>query len=222
MAVLARVFGSRSPTNEAAAAEERLAVASQLQLTWWRFRRHKLACISGVVVILFYLVVIFADFLAYADPHDTDAKRSHIPPQGIHLFDNGAFRPFVYGLKQTRDPRTFKINEPTLPVGGAFTGFFKPTKICQGPNVLFVLDYGDSNLARTDSTKGPGFLRYNLTGGAPTFVRRDTSIADARGIAADQAGNVYVSCIAREFISSMNTVAPKAMISFAARKVSSA
>jgi peptide/nickel transport system permease protein len=90
--------------------EERFAVASQLQLTWWRFRRHRVAVVSGVVVILFYLVVIFADFLAYADPHDTDAKRSHIPPQGIHLFDNGAFRPFVYGLKQTRDPRTFKIS----------------------------------------------------------------------------------------------------------------
>ncbi len=82
----------------------------QLQLTWWRFRRHRLAVVSGIVVILFYLVVIFADFLAYADPHDTDSQRSHIPPQGLHLFDDGAFRPFVYGLKQTRDLRTFKIS----------------------------------------------------------------------------------------------------------------
>ncbi len=48
-------------------AEERFAVASQLQLTWWRFRRHKLAVASLVVVGLFYLVVVFADFLAIAE-----------------------------------------------------------------------------------------------------------------------------------------------------------
>ena len=32
-------------------AEEKVAVASQLQLTWWRFRRHRLAVWSGVVVL---------------------------------------------------------------------------------------------------------------------------------------------------------------------------
>src|SRR4029079_8594437 len=53
---------------------------------------------------------IFADFLAYADPHDSDARRSHIPPQGIHLFDNGSFKPYVYGLTQKRDFRTFKLS----------------------------------------------------------------------------------------------------------------
>jgi len=30
-------------------------------------------------VIAFYVVVLLADFLAYADPHATDSKRSHIP-----------------------------------------------------------------------------------------------------------------------------------------------
>ena len=100
---------------DAPTAEERFAVATQLQLTWWRFRRHKLAVVAAVVVILFYLVVIFADFLAYTDPHDSDSRRSHIPPQGIHLFDDGAFRPFVYGLTQKRDFRTFKLSyAPTL------------------------------------------------------------------------------------------------------------
>lgn len=103
-------FRPKPAAPDERALEERFAVASQLQLTWWRFRRHRLAIVSGITVILFYLVVIFADFLAYADPHDTDSQRSHIPPQGLHLFDDGAFRPFVYGLKQTRDLRTFKIS----------------------------------------------------------------------------------------------------------------
>ena len=52
---------------------------------------------------------MFADFLAVADPHATDARRSFIPPQAIALFDNGAFSPHVSGLKGVRDPKTFKL-----------------------------------------------------------------------------------------------------------------
>jgi peptide/nickel transport system permease protein len=90
-------------------AEERIASATQMQLTWWRFRKHRLAVWSGVLVIVFYLIAIFADFLAYAEPHDTDSRRSYIPPQAIHLFDEGAFRPYVHGIKGVRDLQTFRI-----------------------------------------------------------------------------------------------------------------
>ena len=89
--------------------DDRMAQASQLQLTWWRFRRHRLAVASLVIVALFYLGAIFADFLAVADPHATDARRSFIPPQAISLFDNGALLPHVSGLKGVRDPKTFKL-----------------------------------------------------------------------------------------------------------------
>src|SRR3954451_5570443 len=92
------------------AASERYAQATQLQLTWWRFRKHKLAAASLAVIILFYFVAILADALAISDPHATDARRSFIPPQGIHLFDDSGFNPHVYGLKGVRDPRTFKLN----------------------------------------------------------------------------------------------------------------
>ncbi len=97
-------------------------------------------------------------------------------------------------------PRFFSLSGNTLPVGGVFTGHVKPTKVCQGPNLLYVLDAGDTLLAQTDASKAPGFLRYPLSGGAPTFVKRDTALAEVRGIAADAAGDVYVSCIAKEFI----------------------
>ncbi|HEY6430586.1 MAG TPA: ABC transporter permease [Acetobacteraceae bacterium] len=91
-------------------AESRIAVATQRQLIWWRFRRHKLAVISAVVVIAFYLVAIFADPLAVSPPWDTNASRGYIPPQAIHWFDNGSFHPYVYGLKGKRDLRTFKLS----------------------------------------------------------------------------------------------------------------
>ncbi|GGC61720.1 peptide ABC transporter permease [Siccirubricoccus deserti] len=93
----------------ATAGQDRFAQATQLQLTWWRFRRHRLALISLFIVALFYAVAVFADFLAISDPHATDARRSFIPPQAIHLFDDGAFRPHVYGLRGVRDPQTFKL-----------------------------------------------------------------------------------------------------------------
>jgi peptide/nickel transport system permease protein len=89
-------------------AEERVSVATQWQLMWWRFKKHRLAMASTAVVLLFYLVVIFADFLAYSDPLASEAQRSLLPPQRIHWFDEGRFAPFVYGLTGKRDPMTLK------------------------------------------------------------------------------------------------------------------
>ena len=94
-------------------AEERVSVATQWQLMWWRFKQHRLGVFSGVVIVLFYLVVVFADFLAYVDPAQSEALRSLIAPQPIHWFDNGQFRPHVYALVGKRDPLTFKrVYEP--------------------------------------------------------------------------------------------------------------
>jgi peptide/nickel transport system permease protein len=99
-----------APAPAATAAEEKIAVATQLQLTWWRFRKHKVAVASGVIVALFYVVAVLADFLATADPHVTEAARSYIPPQKIHWFDeDGSFRPYVFALKGKRDPKTFRL-----------------------------------------------------------------------------------------------------------------
>jgi peptide/nickel transport system permease protein len=88
--------------------EERISVATQWQLMWWRFRKHRLAMLSTAVVLLFYLVVFFADFLAYANPLASEAQRSLLPPQRIHWFDEGRFAPHVFGLTGMRDPMTFK------------------------------------------------------------------------------------------------------------------
>jgi peptide/nickel transport system permease protein len=98
-----------APVPVTTAAEEKVAVATQLQLTWWRFRKHKVAVASAFVVAFFYLVALLADFLAVSNPHATDARRSYIPPQEIHWFDEGSFRPYVFALKGKRDMRTFRI-----------------------------------------------------------------------------------------------------------------
>jgi peptide/nickel transport system permease protein len=88
--------------------EARVFVASQWQLMWWRFRKHKIALVSGGVVIAFYMAVLGADFLAYADPDASEAHRSLMPPQRVYWFDGGKFGPYVNGVKGVRDPETFK------------------------------------------------------------------------------------------------------------------
>jgi peptide/nickel transport system permease protein len=108
------------------AAEEKVAAATQLQLTWWRFRKHKLAVASGVVVVLFYVMALLGDFLAVTEPHATDASRSYIPPQAIHFFDDGAFRPHVYALKGKRDMRTFKLVYAPDPADKRYLRLFAP------------------------------------------------------------------------------------------------
>ena len=96
--------------RETVSAEERIASATQLRLTWWRFRKHRVAVWSGIVVAIFYMAALFADTIAYSDPQATDSRRSYIPPQAIHLWDSdGSLRPWVHGLKGKRDLKTFKI-----------------------------------------------------------------------------------------------------------------
>ncbi len=43
--------------------DERIYAASQWQLMWWRLRKHRLAMISALVLSVFYIVVVVADFL---------------------------------------------------------------------------------------------------------------------------------------------------------------
>jgi peptide/nickel transport system permease protein len=106
--VIAEPADVRPAGDPRARTEARVFVASQWQLMWWRFRKHRIALASGVVVLGFYLVVVGADFLAYADPNESEAQRSLMPPQRLHVFDGWHVAPYVHGVKGVRDPQTFK------------------------------------------------------------------------------------------------------------------
>jgi peptide/nickel transport system permease protein len=106
---LAEPVGPAGTPAGTAAAEERISVASQWQLMWWRFRKHRLALAGGAVVALFYLAVLGADFLAYADPNASEAQRGYISPQPVHVLRDGRLvAPYVYGLTGKRDQTTFQ------------------------------------------------------------------------------------------------------------------
>ena len=99
---------------------------------WWRFRKHKLAVGGTLVLIAFYVVALFADFFAYVDPQESDAQRSLMAPQSIHWIDDGSFRPYVYALKGTRDPTTFKrvyVPDTTTKIPVRFFGRGEPYQL---------------------------------------------------------------------------------------------
>jgi peptide/nickel transport system permease protein len=88
---------------------DRAAVASQWQLIWWAFRRHRLAMIALFVTAAMYIVAIVPGFFAINDPNLQNARATFHPPQRPHLIDtdNGfSFGLHYYPLKLTRDPET--------------------------------------------------------------------------------------------------------------------
>jgi len=81
-------------------AEANAAVASQWQLIWWRFTKHKVAVGSGILILTLYLLAIFAEFFAPYGPNERNFRNAYMPPQSIHFFSEDGFhpRPFVYGV----------------------------------------------------------------------------------------------------------------------------
>ncbi|WP_420839844.1 ABC transporter permease [Allorhizobium sonneratiae] len=91
------------------AAGSGLASASQLSLTWRRFRRHRLAYVSGLLIVVAYLMITIVEVLAPYNLHSRNIDRIYAPPQAVHLFDNGKFiGPFVYGRTMTLDMDTLR------------------------------------------------------------------------------------------------------------------
>jgi len=104
---------SATETAAGQAAEDRVAVASNWRLVWWRFRRHYLAMASAGLLILLYLVVLVPDFFATQDPERTDARQAFIPVQMVHLFNDGAFAPWVPAIAGKRNPVTLRMEWTT-------------------------------------------------------------------------------------------------------------
>ncbi|WP_217423250.1 ABC transporter permease [Uliginosibacterium aquaticum] len=79
--------------------------ASQWELMWARFKKHKVAYWSMMFVAFLYVVAVFAEFLSPFDPEDPSSRTVYQPPQMVK-FDG--FKPYVTKFKLTRDPETLK------------------------------------------------------------------------------------------------------------------
>jgi peptide/nickel transport system permease protein len=100
-------------TVEADVVDVRLSVASQWKLMWWRFRRHRLAVASVVVIGMFYVVALLCEFVAPHDPGAVNGSYKYVQPQGLSFYDaEGRFslRPGTHGLTGSRDPVTLRLS----------------------------------------------------------------------------------------------------------------
>jgi peptide/nickel transport system permease protein len=89
-------------------AEEARFAASQWVMIWRRFRRNKAAIAGGVIVLLYYVGAILANFIG---PYALDTRfieQAYLPPQRLHFISDGKLKPFVYKVESGRDPRTLK------------------------------------------------------------------------------------------------------------------
>ena len=110
-----RRFGlSRAkPAKEAVQFDESYYLASQWQLIWRKFRRHRLAMLSALVIILLYSLAIFPEFYSVNDHHKRHVKYAKAPPHTVRFVDdegNFHLNPFIYDMVQKLDMDTLKRN----------------------------------------------------------------------------------------------------------------
>ena len=104
---------SRKPKGQATTFDDSYYLASQWQLIWRKFRRHRLAMFSLIVILFLYSIALFAEFYAINDHHKRHVKYAKAPPQALHFVDeagNFHLAPFIYELTQTLDMDTLKRN----------------------------------------------------------------------------------------------------------------
>jgi len=93
--------------------DARLTVTPQWRLVWWRFKKHRVALISAVLLALLYLVALFADIVAPQDPNGINSQFRLAAPSGVTFIDpdgNFTFWPGVNPLRVQRDPNTLRLN----------------------------------------------------------------------------------------------------------------
>lgn len=108
-------------------APEAIAVAGQWTLMWHKFVKNKVAVVAGIIILFFYLVAAFAEFLAPSLPATARPQFTYAPPQQIGLFvadevGEWKFQPHVKGYAMEVDQaslrRIFTIDpEKMVPIG---------------------------------------------------------------------------------------------------------
>jgi len=149
-----------SPTSGMAReAEIRYYTASQFQLMWWKFKKHKLALIGSTILGLFAVIAVFAEFLSPYAPTARTVDYLYGRPQVLHFIDaEGKFhlRPFTYALTAAMDPKTFllEVKEDTdkpWPVYFFVKGSaYKMWRVINSDRHLFGVNEGHLHLLGTD------------------------------------------------------------------------
>ncbi len=107
-------------------AEERVSVASNWQLVWWRFKKNRLAVLSAVILMFFYIIVLVPDFFSTQDPEATEARLAFIPAQALNLLDESGIHPWVPAVVGTRNPVTLRMEWQIDPAKKVYVRLLAP------------------------------------------------------------------------------------------------
>lgn len=89
-------------------------------LVWRKFRKHRLGLISGIFLLICYLLLPVAGFIAPYTPNERNSDFLYAPPQSVHYFHEGEFiGPFIYPTVAEADLQTFQwkfVTDTTRPM----------------------------------------------------------------------------------------------------------
>ncbi len=128
-------YVDQAPYDPEAAAEARSAELdmSNARLLWLRFKQHKLGLVSAIFLLLSYLSLPFAGFIAPYSPNERLEDYIYAPPQGMHFFHEGKFiGPHVYPTTAEMDLESFSWKYVPDTSSPAMLKFF-----CEGSEYKF-------------------------------------------------------------------------------------
>lgn len=89
--------------------QERFYLASQWTLMWWKFKRHRVAVVSAIILLLMYASTLVTEVLVPYNLHTRHTDFIYASPQSVHVFHEGKLvAPFVYGLKKSLNMETLR------------------------------------------------------------------------------------------------------------------
>jgi len=146
----------RFRVGKTAAGADSIYVATQWQLMWWKFRKHKPAIAGGIIIAFLYVVALFCEVIATYEPTEYNRLYTFAPPQLVRFVDQGRFqlRPFVYGIVGKRDPETTRMWFTTDPARKYPLRFF----VHGYPYKLWGLFPSDIHLLGIEEGDGKGSL----------------------------------------------------------------
>jgi len=162
---------TQMPTSQPESKEAlRYYSASQFQLIWWRFRKHRLAQFGAFVLITMALVGLFAEFFGPYTGTTRIADVVLVGPQTPRFCndDGCTLRPFLPGIKSERNPVTLGMEvtiDPTVRRDILFFVQGEPYKLLgfiEMETHLFGIDEGSVHLFGTDSLGRDIFSRVLL------------------------------------------------------------
>jgi peptide/nickel transport system permease protein len=89
--------------------QEKIYLASQWRLMALKFRRHRIAVLSAVVLGIMYAAILVVEMLAPYHQDTRNVQHIYVPPQPVRLMHKGEFiGPFVYALDYKLDMKNLK------------------------------------------------------------------------------------------------------------------